>query len=220
MVPAAPLSRAILFDVDGVLLDGFHERPDGLKRWDQFLAADLGIDPDLFERAFIKPLYMPYVLTRQKSLANALEEALPALGFAGSPMDIIRAWMRRDTRTNQPLLDAIARLRQAGARPYVVTNQEDVRASNLWTHLGFRDMFIDILYSARLGAAKPDPAFFAGVDVRLGPQAEPPLFFDDYASIAAAATAHGWEGVRFDSNDDFFNHPWVAARLEATAEVG
>ncbi len=214
------MSRAVLFDVDGVLLDGFHERPEGLKRWDQFLASDLGIDPDLFASQFIRPLYVPYVLTRQKSLANALEEALPALGFAGSPMDIIRAWMQRDTRTNGPLLDAIARLRLAGAHPYVVTNQEDIRANNLWMHLGFREMFVDILYSARLGAAKPDPAFFAGVDARLGPQAEPPLFFDDYASIVAAATTHGWEAVRFDSNADFFSHPWVAAQLDAVAEAG
>jgi putative hydrolase of the HAD superfamily len=208
------MTRAVLFDVDGVILDGYHTRPAGLKRWDQFLAADLGIDPDRFQQAFIRPLYIPFVLTRRKSLANALEEALPALGYRGSPMDIIGAWMARDTNLNTPLLDAIKRLRQTGAAlPYLATNQEDVRASNLWSHLGLRNVFVDIFYSARLGAAKPDPAFFAAVDTHLGPQSQPPLFFDDYETIAAAATAHGWEGVRFDVDADFLDHPWVAAQL-------
>jgi len=208
------LTRALLFDVDGVILDGYHARPEGLKRWDQFLAVDLGIDPDVFQREFIRPLYVPYVLTRQKSLANALEEALPALGYRGSPMDIIGAWMARDTGLNQPLLDAISRLRQSGAAlPYLTTNQEDIRASNLWSHLGLQRVFVDILYSARLGAAKPDPLFFAHVDQHLGPQAEPPLFFDDYETVVAAATAYGWEGVHFDTNADFLDHPWIKARL-------
>lgn len=208
------MTRVLLFDVDGVILDGYHARPEGLKRWDQFLAADLGIDPEVFQSAFIRPLYVPCVLTRRKSLANALEEALPALGYRGSPMDIIAAWMARDTGLNRPLLEAIARLRKVGAaRPYLTTNQEDIRASNLWSHLGLRHDFVDILYSARLGAAKPDPAFFAAVDRHLGPQQERPLFFDDYETIAAAASAHGWEGVHFDRNDDFLAHPWVKAAL-------
>ena len=70
-----------------------------------------------------------------------------------------------------------------------------------------------MFYSARLGAAKPDPAFFAAVDRCLGPQTEAPLFFDDYETIAAAATAHGWEGVHFDTSADFAQHPWIKARL-------
>jgi putative hydrolase of the HAD superfamily len=212
------MTRAVLFDVDGVILDGYHARPDGLKRWDQFLAADLGIDPVVFNEKFIKPLYVPFVLNRQKSLVNALEEAMPDLGYDGSPMHIIAAWMNRDTGLNEPLLEVIDTLRSSGAaRAYIASNQEDVRAQNLWTHLGLGLHFEDIFYSARLGAAKPDPAFFAAVDRHLGPQAEPPLFFDDYTSVAAAATAHGWEGVVYDTVEDCRTHPWIAAQLKAAA---
>jgi putative hydrolase of the HAD superfamily len=206
--------RVILFDVDGVLVDGFHARPANFKRWDAFLASDLNIDPVAFSEKFIRPIYTPDVLTRRRSLVNALEEAIPTLGYKGSAMDIIGAWMGRETVLNHALLELIGKLRASGAaRPIIASNQEDVRAYHLWSNLGLHLHFDDMLYSARLGAAKPDPAFFAAVDRYLGPQAEPPLFFDDYESIAAAASAHGWEGVVYDTKRDVEDHPWIKAQL-------
>ena len=208
------MTRAVLFDVDGVLVHGFHSRPEKQRRWDQFLAADLGIDPKVFYEYFIKPIFIPEVLTHQKSLVNALEEALPALGYTGSPMNIIGYWMGRDTQLNHPLLNTIKKLRAAGtARVYIATNQEDVRAYHLWSNLGLQHLFDDIFYAARLGAAKPDPAFFEAVARRLGPQAEPPLMFDDYPAVVEAANAFGWEAVLFDDTEDCRSHPWIAKHL-------
>ena len=208
------MTRAILFDVDGVLVHGFHSRPERQRRWDQFLAADLGIDPVLFNEKFIQPVFIPEVLTRRKSLVNALEEVLPSLGYTGSPMNLIAYWMGRDTQLNHPLLEVIKTLRGSGAaKVYIATNQEDVRAYHLWSNLGLQHLFDDIFYAARLGAAKPDPAFFAAVAKRLGPQDEPPLMFDDYDKVVDAANAFGWEGVLFDVTGDCRHHPWIAARL-------
>lgn len=197
-----------------MLVDGYHARPAGLQRWDQFLAADLGIDPEAFEQQFIRPIYVPEVQTGRKTLVKALEEALPGLGYNGSAMNVLSAWMDRKTVVDQGLIALIEALRANGsARAFIASNQEDVRAYHLWDRLGLKRHFDDMFYSARLGAAKPDPAFFAAVDRHLGPQAEPPLFFDDYETIAAAATAHGWEGVHFDTSADCANHPWIAAQL-------
>ncbi len=209
------MSRAVLFDVDGVIVHGWHSRPERQRRWDQFLAADLGIDPVVFYDKFIRAVFIPEVLTRQKSLVNALEEVLPALGYTGSPMNIISYWMGRDTQLNHPLLEVIKQLRATGAaRVYIATNQDDVRAYHLWSNLGLQHLFDDIFYAARLGAAKPDPAFFAAVDARLGPQLAKPLLFDDYDAVVAAANQHGWEGVLFDDTHDCRHHPWIAAQLD------
>lgn len=197
-----------------MLVGGYHARPAGLQRWDQFLAADLGIDPEAFEQQFIRPIYVPEVQTGRKTLVKALEEALPGLGYNGSAMNVLSAWMDRKTVVDKGLIALIEALRANGsARAFIASNQEDVRAYHLWDRLGLKRHFDDMFYSARLGAAKPDPAFFAAVDRHLGPQAEPPLFFDDYETIAAAATAHGWEGVHFDTSADCANHPWIAAQL-------
>jgi putative hydrolase of the HAD superfamily len=208
------MTRAVLFDVDGVLVHGYHSRPEKQRRWDQFLATDLGIDPKVFFEQFIKPIFIPEVLTHRKSLVNALEEALPALGYTGSPMNVIGYWMGRDTQLNHPLLNTIKKLRATGAaRIYIATNQEDVRAYHLWSNLGLQHLFDDIFYAARLGAAKTDIAFFEAVARRLGPQTEPPLMFDDYSLVVDAANAFGWEGVLFDDTEDCRTHPWVAGHI-------
>ena len=40
------MTRAVLFDVDGVLVHGYHARPELQLRWDENLLEDLGIDPE------------------------------------------------------------------------------------------------------------------------------------------------------------------------------
>lgn len=208
------MSRAVLFDVDGVIVHGFHSRPERMRRWDQFLAADLGIDPVVFNDKFIQPVFVPDVLTRKKSLVNALEEVLPRIGYSGSPMNLIGYWMGRDTQLNLPLMEVIKKLRESGqVRAYIATNQEDVRAYHLWCNLGLQHLFDDIFYAARLGAAKPDPRFFTEVDRRIGPQEQKPLMFDDYPGVIDAANAHGWEAVLFDTVKDCREHPWIKALL-------
>ena len=46
------MTRAIVFDVDGVLVHGYHARPDLRDRWDEALLG-IGINPDRFQREFI-----------------------------------------------------------------------------------------------------------------------------------------------------------------------
>jgi len=208
------VTRAVLFDVDGVIVHGFHSRPERQRRWDQFLAAGLGIDPVVFQEKFIRPVFVPDVLTRKKSLVNALEEVLPQLGYTGSPMNLIGYWMGRDTQLNLPLMEVIRKLRESGAaRVYIATNQEDVRAYHLWSNLGLQHLFDDIFYAARLGAAKPNPQFFAAIEKRIGPQTEVPLMFDDYPAVVEAANAFGWEGALFDDVSDCHEHPWIARHI-------
>jgi putative hydrolase of the HAD superfamily len=122
--------------------------------------------------------------------------------------------LSHDSNVNQPLLDAVARLRQTGdASLYIATNQDHMRAQWLWLTLGFSELFEDIFYSARLGRLKPTPAYFDAVASRIGKQAEPPLFFDDREEVVAGARRAGWEAVLYDTLDDCLTHPWIAARL-------
>lgn len=81
--------RAILFDVDGVLIHGFNARPETRRRWDEHLHADLGINPDVFRDTFIKGPFEADVLTGRTSLLSALETALPVCGYAGSPLNVV-----------------------------------------------------------------------------------------------------------------------------------
>lgn len=208
------MSRAVFFDVDGVLVHGYHARPERQLRWDETLLEDLGVDPDRFRDEFIFGVFLREVLVGRLPLVEALESLLPALGYRGSPMTFVQYWLSRDSNIDQELLDIVGRL---GERPdltlYIATNQDHMRAQWLWQTLGFGELFADIFYAARARAIKPSPAFFDFVEARIGRQSEPPLFFDDSPKVIEAARARGWEAVLYDTVSDVTSHPFIAARL-------
>lgn len=42
----------VLFDVDGVIIDGWHENPKLRKSWDASIRTDLGVDRAMFQHLF------------------------------------------------------------------------------------------------------------------------------------------------------------------------
>ena len=212
------MTRAVLFDVDGVLMHGWHTREDRRRRWDVHLKDDLGVDPADFYEQFIRTRFISEVLNGRRSLIAELEEVLPRIGYRGSPMNFAAYWLQRDAQLNHPLLDAIRQLRASGkvGKLYIASNQEHLRALHLWSALGLQHLFDDIFYAARLGASKPDRGFFEDVAKRIGPQAEPPLLFDDHDAVVDAARAFGWEAVIYNDLEDFTTHPWVAERISSS----
>lgn len=208
------MTRAVFLDVDGVLVHGMHTNPQHVRRWDATLLADTGVDPQRFVPEFIFDVFVKKVVVGQMSVLEALERHLPGLGYKGSPMAFLHYWLTKDSVLNAPLLDHVRKLRQRDdLRLFIATNQEHMRANWLWSHLALNELFDDIFYSARIGVRKPDRRFFDFVDRRIGPQAEPPLFFDDTPNVVEGARAHGWEAVVFNTVEDFTSHPWIADRL-------
>ncbi|HEY0032445.1 MAG TPA: HAD-IA family hydrolase [Devosia sp.] len=208
------MTRAVIFDVDGVLVHGYHARPDLTRRWNENLLADLGVNPERFTQEFIFDIFIKQVVVGKMSLVEALDRRLPSLGFKGSPMTFIDYWLTHDSELNHPLLDCIRILKkQDDLRLYIATNQDHTRALWLWQSMGLGSLFEDIFYSARIGTRKPERGFFDFVDKRIGRQSEPPLFFDDTPKVVEGARAAGWEAVLFNTIDDFLVHPWIAARL-------
>jgi len=209
------VTRALVFDVDGVLVHGYHARPDLQQRWDENLLADLGVDPERFRTEFIYDIFIKKVVIGQTPLIEALDKRLPALGYKGSSMAFAQYWLSHDSRVNTELVDAIKRLKaSADIKLYIATNQDHMRAQWLWQTLGFGTLFEDMFYSARIGAMKPHKSFFDFAEMRMGSQSEPPLFFDDTPKIVEGARAWGWESVLFETNQDFLDHPWVSARMK------
>lgn len=208
------MTRAVFFDIDGVLINGIHARPELSRRWDTNLLDDMGVDPRRFTQEFIFDVFIKKVSIGQMDLIDALERHLPALGFKGSPMVFHHYWLTRDSVLNEPLLAAIRTLRQRDdVKLYIATNQEHLRATWLWSHLGLGDLFEDIFYSARVGVRKPEPGFFDFIAARIGPQTEPPLFFDDTPKVIDGARRAGWDSVLFNTVEDCTSHPWIAQRL-------
>ena len=208
------MSKALIFDVDGVIIHGYHANPAYVRPWDKTLLADTGVDPERFRQEFIFDIFMKKVIIGQMSVVDALERRLPALGYRGSPMNFLRYWLEHDSVLNEDLLAAIKQLKvKADIRLYLATNQEHLRANWLFSHLRLCEVFEDIFYAARIGVQKPHEAFFRFVDDRIGPQSGPPLFFDDSPKVIDGANTAGWEAVLFNTVADFTGHSWVAERL-------
>lgn len=205
--------RAVLFDVDGVLIHSlFHPDPARRRRWDQHLQDDLGIRREALEPFFADGF--DDIIEGRTSIITALDRFLPTIGFRGSSLDFFDYWLTRDVHLNLQLLDAVRRLRGSGAKLFIATNQEHIRAFHLWSVLGLRHYFDDMFYASRFGIGKQRPEFYGRVEALIGPQDEPPLFFDDSVRVVATAAAHGWESVLYRDLSDCTAHPWVALRLQ------
>jgi putative hydrolase of the HAD superfamily len=82
-------------------------------------------------------------------------------------------------------------LRAAGYGVHLGTNQHRERAAYMRQQLGYDDLFDVGCYSCELGAAKPEPAFYARALELIGSPAAEVLFVDDNATNVDGARAVG-----------------------------
>lgn len=145
----------VFFDVDGVLIDGWHSSSALRKPWDETLEADLGVDRAAFQRLFFQgpdgdhrgsPMFDCTV--GRRDLMEALAGILPRVGYAGNAEDFARYWFEKDSNINRQVIGLVETIRRSGARLYVATGQEHHRARYLWNELGFSRWFDRLFYSA------------------------------------------------------------------------
>jgi putative hydrolase of the HAD superfamily len=189
----------IFFDVDGVLIQGYHIRPELRVCWDENLTADFGIDRQRFTDEFVFGPSFHEVIVGKKDLREALAAALPLLGCDADPQVFADYWLEKDSNINRPLLDKVKALKASGqVRLFIATNQAHDRARYLMDKLGFGEVFEDIFHSARVGTPKPERAYFQYVSDALRLPAHPkPIFFDDRPAVVSAAREFGWDAFEF-----------------------
>jgi FMN phosphatase YigB (HAD superfamily) len=112
-----------------------------------------------------------------------------------SPATFVAYWFERDSRVVSAFFPAFAALRATGARIYLATNQEHLRAAHLMDTLGLAHHVDGIFYSARLQARKPDHDFFARVQAEVGLRGDEILLVDDSQENIEAALTAGWHAL-------------------------
>jgi len=203
--------QTVFFDVDGVLIDGFHFRPELRKCWHKNLQEDFGIDPEEFSNTFFKTPFSSHVLLGKMDLTEALRQHLPSLGYSGDPAGFLRYWLEKDTTLNPGVIDCVKALKESGkARLFIATNQAHDRAEYLMETLGLKNFFEDIFYSARMGMMKPDRAYFEYISEKLNiADSPPPILFDDTPAVIESAKAVGWKAYEFLNSDSLQQSPFV-----------
>jgi len=205
----------LLFDVDGVLIHGYHADPKYRKCWDEDLEKDFGISREKFTTHFIRGIFEKEVLVGKTDLYAALQNVLPTIGYEGEPQDLIDYWMKKDSKLNTGL---IAYIQQLSNLPdvslFIATNQEHTRARYLMEELGFDQYCADIFHSARIGYCKPDRKYYESVDALLNRQTDQRvILFDDHQDVVDGANDAGWEAHLFNMADDIFKSDSVASLL-------
>jgi len=209
----------LFFDVDGVLIDGWHANAALRKPWSDSLEADLGVNVKDFEAVFFviaegeRISIMDSCVMGKRDLKEALQTVLPTLGYQGSVDDFVSYWFEKDSNINLEVFDIVAQLKAIPeVELFVATGQEHYRALYLWDQLAFSSHFERIFYSANIGYLKSNTKFFEVINTELGiaELVQTPLFFDDSEAVVEAAIEAGWEGVVFNSVDDLRQHPRIS----------
>ena len=180
--------RCLMLDVDGVLIRG---RPEDGQPWSTTLATDLGIDPTRLQTAFFRPFWSQ-IVTGKRGLAETLTDCLPRIGAKVTAEDFISYWFARDARLDPDVLEDVGVLRATGLRVILCTNQDHLRAAYLMQDLGLGAHVDGMIYSAALGARKPDPAFFNAARAQTSLPPEALLLIDDTRANITAARKAGW----------------------------
>lgn len=209
----------LFFDVDGVLIDGWHANAALRNPWNDSLEADLGVNVKDFEEVFFvipegeRISIMDSCVMGKRDLKEALQTVLPMLGYQGSVDDFVSYWFEKDSNINLEVFDIVTQLKAIPeVELFVATGQEHYRALYLWDQLAFSSYFERIFYSANIGYLKSNTKFFEVINTELGiaELMETPLFFDDSEAVVDAAIEAGWEGVVFYSVDDLRQHPRIS----------
>lgn len=216
----------VFFDVDGVIIDGWHSVPERRKPWDTTIEQDIGINREALRRALFTPLdgatasLLSRCIRGETDLKDVLARLLPNLGYPGSVDAFLKYWFSKDSNVNPAVLDVVRRLKKReGVELYLATNQEHHRATYLWNDLGLKDLFIDIFHSARLGVQKDDVAFFARINAQLGiGVSERPLFFDDAEVNVKTARDAGWDAHVFETADGLVKNSRLGAVWNRSAD--
>jgi putative hydrolase of the HAD superfamily len=122
--------------------------------------------------------------------------------MAGRSLPAVHERWRQAGRPITPNVQLVRRLRGA-YRVSVLSNADDTLRARL-AGLGILDLFDDVVCSAEVGCAKPDPEIYALACRRLGHPPAACVFVDDHEPNVQAAEAAGLRGLlyRLDRGDD------------------
>ncbi|MFF4804881.1 HAD family hydrolase [Streptomyces sp. NPDC001351] len=188
---------AVLCDVDNVIRSYDPSALHALER-----AAGLA-EGTTAKVAFVPETALPVLLGRVD-----LQEWVQAIaeGLSGLVPEESTAWELGTALLESPFSadeTVVALLRRARTRvPLVLVSNATVRLEDDLTALGLADLADEVVNSARVGLAKPDPRIYRLAADLAGVRPERCLFIDDTEENTEAATALGMQPVHFRTAAD------------------
>ena len=173
-----------------------------------FVGTDRAADllADMFEAE--KP-----AVRGDRDIIDVVATVLARYGTDADPEHVYDSVWRRIEMPEQSR-ELIRRLRGSGLGVHLGTNQTRQRAAYMRSELGYDELFDVSCYSAEMGVAKPEPAYFRLALERIGAPAGEVLFVDDTLPNVQAAERVGLTAVHWHMGEG------IGALTERLAEHG
>ena len=187
---------AVLCDVDNVIR--FYD-PSGLHALERAAGLAEGTTAKV---AFAPGVDLPVLLGRVdlQEWVQAIAEGLSGLVPEATAWDLGTALLESPFSADETV---VSLLRRARTRvPLVLVSNATVRLEDDLTALGLADLADEVVNSARVGLAKPDPRIYRLAADLAGVRPERCLFVDDTEENTEAATALGMHPVHFRTPAD------------------
>ena len=185
-----------VFDFAGVL---FHWQPAAMLRRE---LPDLAHDEDSAQH-WAREIFQAYVGDWGDFDRGTVEVPVLVDRIArrtGLPAASVQQIVDAVPRELQPVPDTVAllrRLRDAGRALYYLSNMPAPYADHLQASHDFVGWFRDGIFSARVGANKPEAAIFELAAARFDAEPGELVFMDDHLPNVQAARALGWHALLF-----------------------
>jgi phosphoglycolate phosphatase len=197
---AMKFPKAVLFDLDGTLLDS---APDMLAAVNT-MRDRRGIDP------MVLPALRPHVSKGARAMVAAAFPGVDASireTWIPEFLDCYREALGRHGAPFDGVEDALGAIERAGARWGIVTNKPEALAVALMPLLGWESRCAVLIGGDSLAARKPDPLPLRVAAERMGLKAADCVYVGDDERDIAAARAAGMRsvvalwGYRLDEDD-------------------
>ena len=189
------MTKAIIFDVDGVVVNSVEESGNFL--WQASIEKDLGITKvhlrKIFEKANWEKITRGVADTKEY-----LQEVFKDDDFKNlklSPELFIDYWLAKDSNINYEFLELVKSL---SLPCYLGTNQEKYRTNNITKSVG--NYFAGIFSSYQIGSIKPEPEFYLHIQNKLNLKPEELFFIDDTKENVTAASELGWKTYHYQND--------------------
>jgi putative hydrolase of the HAD superfamily len=184
--------KAILFDVDGVLII-----PP--KLFSQQYCEKYKVDSKKQEQFYATKEFRDSSIGKF-DLKEAIRIHNDKWQWQGDTDDLIQMWFKAENYPNKSLLYIMKQLRARGTKLYLATQQEKYRKKYLEKEI-FKDKIDGIFCSCDIGYAKHDDNFWKIVLKKVEFKPEQIAYFDDNQKLVRLAKKHGIAAFVYRSTD-------------------
>ena len=186
--------RAVIFDLGGVLLRTENRTPR------EHLATSLGMTYDELSQVIFNSESARLATVGKVTTQTHWEKVQETLSLSPDEFSRVPTEFWGGDYLDENLVEYLRTLR-ANYRTALLSNAWDDLRGMVESRWKIADVFDEIIISAAVGVAKPDPRIYRITIERLGVAPQESVFVDDFIENVEAARAAGLYAIHFQDSD-------------------